>query len=374
MAVDLTDVPVVDGHCHPLVAEPISRERFLDLFSEGRAGTMTGHVPHTGYLGRALRGLSKHFGCEPTVEAVLTRRALVGARGVEAVFATGGIRGLLVDTGYPPSPMPLGEMRRALSPATIHEVFRIETCAQDLLARALSYEEFLDAFRAALIAAAEHAVALKSIVAYRSGLAIREWEPAETARAYHEAVARVEAGGSARLTDKPLLDTLFEVALGVCRDTGRPLQVHSGFGDPDIDLVSANPLLLRPILEDRRWADVRIVALHMAYPYAREVAFMAAVWPQVYVDLSLAIPFLGPAAVLPLIEMLSLAPADKLMYGSDVSALPELFALSAEWGRAALAEALGWLIERDGISETDGQSIGRRVLADNAVRVYGLAP
>src|SRR5262249_62195420 len=141
----------------------------------------------------------------------------------------------------------------------------------------------------------------------------------------------------------PLLDTLYRIAHGVCRETGRPLQVHAGFGDPDVDLVQANPVLLKTAL-DEGWADgVALVVLHMAYPYFREAAYLAAVWPGVHVDLSLALPFLGPGAVLPLIEMLSLAPWSKLLYGSDVRGLPELFAIVAAWARTRPGEALDWL-------------------------------
>ena len=133
-----------------------------------------------------------------------------------------------------------------------------------------------------------------------------------------------------------MLDTLVTITLEVCRDTGRPLQLHTGFGDPDVDLLQANPLLLRPVLEDPRLAGVPIVALHMAYPYFREVAYLAAVWPQLYVDLSLALPFLGAGAILPLVEMLSLAPFNQaaLRIG-PARDCPELFALSADWGRAS---------------------------------------
>jgi len=370
---DLSDLPVVDGHCHPLLTEPwaISRERFLDLFTEARPRTMTAHVPHTGYFRRALRDLASRLGCEATVEGVLERRRSLGFEGWRRMLGASRVAALLIDTGYPAEAMPLDEMRSVL-PCSIHEVFRIETCAQGLLARALPCEEFLGAFQDELRAAARRAVALKSIIAYRSGLAIRRWEPAEAGRAYREVVARVTAGGSARLAEKPLLDTLFGIALEVCRETGRPLQVHAGFGDPDVDLLQSNPLLLRPILEDARWAGVRIVVLHMAYPYAREAAFMAAVWPAIYVDLSLALPFLGPGAVAPLTELLSLAPSSKLMYGSDVGALPELFALSADWGRAALGESLRGLIERGGITESAARHIGGQVLSENAATLYGL--
>ena len=372
--VDLSDLVVVDGHCHPLLPDPwaISPEAFVTLFTEARPGTMTEHIPRTGYFRRALRDLARRLGTEPRVEAVLERRRQIGPEGARRALADARIGALLVDTGYPPETMSLGAMRGAL-PCAIHEVFRIETCAERLLIRTLSYPAFLDAFQDELRAAARRAVALKSIVAYRSGLAIRPWTRDEAATAYQDALDRVQAAGSARLADKPLLDTLVEVALLVCRDTGRPLQLHSGFGDPDIDLPEANPALLRPVLEDARWGNVRIVILHMAYPYYREAAFMAAVWPQLSVDLSLAPAFLGPGIIAPLVEMLSLAPSSKLLYGSDLGSLPELFGLCAEWTRASLGEALEFQIERNELTVAEGREIGRQILSENATKLYALS-
>lgn len=370
---DLSDLPVVDGHVHPLLADPwaVSPERFLDVFTEGRPGTMARHVAHTGYLSRVLRELGQQLGTPATVEAVLERRAVVGPGAIRRAFTEAHIAALLVDTGYPPAAMSLDDVRELL-PCAVYEVFRTETCAQDLLAEAQPYEDFLATFRTALRAAATQCVAFKSIIAYRTGLAVRPWSTAEAAAAYAGAVARFGAGGSPRLTDKPLLDTLFLLTLEVATETGRPVQVHAGWGDPDVDLPLANPVLLRLILEDPRWASANLVVLHQAYPFVREAAFMSAVWPQVHVDLSLALPFLGPGALGPLIELLSLAPATKLMYGSDVHSLPEPIALSAKWGRAVLTEALDWLIARDGRSRDEARDIARQILADNARALYRL--
>jgi uncharacterized protein len=371
--VDLADLPVVDGHCHPFPPDPpgLSPAGLVALLNEGRPGTMTAHVAQTGYYRRALRALGALLGCEPTPEAVMARRGALGDEPGRRALAERRVAALLVDTGYPPDAMPLETMRRRV-PCPIHEVFRVETGAQALLARRLSYGDFIEAFQAELMAAAEQCVGFKSIIAYRSGLAVRPWRESEVAAVYQEVVARVRAGGSPRLTEKPLLDTLFAVTLDVAAETDRPLQIHSGFGDPDIDLLRANPLHLRPILEDPRRAPARLVLLHMAYPYAREAAFMAAVWPQVYVDLSLVPAFLGPGSIAPLIELLSLAPASKLLYGSDVGGLPELFALVAEWTRAALGEALGWLVARDELTPAEARDVGRRILAANAAALYRL--
>jgi uncharacterized protein len=371
--VDLAGLSVVDGHGHPFLRDPwqVEAATFLDLFSEGRPGTMTAHIPHTGYFQRALAELARRLGTVATVEAVLGRRRALGPAWAREAVLGSGLVALLVDTGYPPDAMPLAEMRR-LVPCAIHEVVRVETCAERRLREARPWPEFHEAFRAELVRAAPHAIAFKSIIAYRSGLGVRRWTDGEAAEAYRQALARVQRGGSARLIDKPLLDTLFETTLDVCLETGRPLQVHAGFGDPDIDLLQANPLLLRPILEDPRRAGLALVLLHMAYPYVREAAFMTSVWPQVFLDLSLALPFLGPAAVAPLGEILGLAPATKLLYGSDVSAVPELFVLAADWGRTVLGEALDGLVSRRALSPENAAEAARLILAGNAERLYRL--
>ena len=373
-SLDLADLVAVDGHCHPLWSAPwdATPRAFLNQLSEGRADTMTAHVPHTGYFRRALRDFSRRLGTEASLDAILERRRQLGPEAACRSLSESRVAALLVDTGYPPEAMPLSVMRLAL-PCVIHEVFRVETCAQALLGKGLTYDDFLRAFRDELHAAARRVVAFKSVIAYRSGLAIRAWPREEVARVYQGAVERVQAGGSARLSEKPLLDTLVEATLGVCCDTGRPLQLHTGFGDPDVDLLESNPLWLRPVLEDSRWASVSFVVLHMAYPYFREAAFMAAVWPQVHVDLSLAMPFLGAGSVPPLIEMLSLAPSTKLLYGSDLGGMPELLALGADWGRAALGEALGWLVERDEVTQDSARGMARQILADNAAALYRLS-
>jgi hypothetical protein len=371
---DLSDLPIVDGHCHPLLTDPsaLPRDALLDLLTEGRPGTMRAHVPHTGYHRRVVAGLAQRFGVEPTLDAVLARRAEIGAEVAPAMVKDARIEALLVDTGYPTTAMSLPDMRRVL-PCAIHEVFRIERCAERLLARATPYDAFLRAFEDELTAAAERCVAFKTIVAYRAGLAVTPWPPGAVAAAYASAVARAR-GGSVRLTEKPMLDTLVLATLDVARRTGRPVQVHSGFGDPDIDLPHANPTLLRSVLESAAGEGVTIVLLHMSYPFHREAAFMTAVWPQVHLDLSLALPFLGPTAVGPLTEVLALAPASKLMYGSDVSAIPELFALSAAWGRAALGEALDALVARGDATSAEARTMAAMILAGNARALYRLPP
>ncbi len=371
---DVDDQPVIDGHCHPLLADPwaVEADRLLDLLTEGRPGTMRAHVPHTGYFRRVIGELARRHGVAPTVDAVLAARRAAGADGARAMLASARVEALLVDTGYPPTAMSLDAMR-AMLPCAIHEVFRIESCAERLVARGWAFEKFRRAFEDEVAAAGDRCVAFKTIVAYRSGLAVAPWPMDAVHAAYETAMTRASAG-SMRLVEKPLLDTLVLTTLGIARRLRRPVQVHTGFGDPDIDLPTANPSLLRPVLENPEHADVTVVLLHMAYPYVREAAFMTAAWPQVYLDLSLALPFLGAGAVAPLTEILSLAPASKLLYGSDLSALPELFALGAVWARRALGDALDGLVSSGDLDTRAAHDVAAMILAENARRLYRLPP
>src|SRR5262245_33746362 len=191
-AMDLSDLPVVDDHGHPLLAEPwaVPADVFRQIFTEGRPGTMDAHLAHGGYYRRALHGIAARVGTEPTLDAVLAGRRARGAEAARVDFPAARIDALLIDTGYPPTAMSLAEMRRLL-PCAIHEIVRIESVAQGLLGRALPYPEFAHVFRAELLAAAGRSVSFKSVIAYRSGLAVRPWDDPDVRASYDAAVERV---------------------------------------------------------------------------------------------------------------------------------------------------------------------------------------
>src|SRR5262249_13290266 len=154
--------PIVDGHGHPLLRDPwvVAPEFFRELFTEGRPGTMTGHIEHAGYFRRAIHGLAGWLGTAPTIDAVLEGRRALAPTLAPRALSDRRIEALLIDTGYPPTAMTLAEMRRLL-PCAIHEIVRVESCAQALLPRGLPFREFLTAFRAALRDAAATCVAFK---------------------------------------------------------------------------------------------------------------------------------------------------------------------------------------------------------------------
>jgi uncharacterized protein len=124
-------------------------------------------------------------------------------------------------------------------------------------------------------------------------------------------------------------------------------------------------LHLRPFLE--RGFDAPLVLLHASYPYTREAAYLASVYPNVYVDLSLVSPLLaGPALTRALEDLLGQAPVTRLLYGSDAWGIPDWLWLAARSTRQALADALGWL------PSAEATWAGRRILHDNAADLYRL--
>ena len=147
--------------------------------------------------------------------------------------------------------------------------------------------------------------------------------------------------------------------------------MHCGFGDPDEDLAEASPLGLRPLFQEEQLNGLRVTLLH-TYPYHREAAYLCAVYPDVYMDLSLAIPMAGADGARALQEALGLCPWTKLLYASDASRLPELYFVAATFYRQALAAAFGDLVSEGTLTPVEAVEAGRQVLAGNARRVYEL--
>ena len=109
------------------------------------------------------------------------------------------------------------------------------------------------------------------------------------------------------------------------------------------------------------------------YPFHREAAYLASVFPGVYMDLSLAIPLAAHDGARALVEALGLCPTSKLLYATDATRFPEVYLVAAALHREALAAALALLVDTGWLTQTDAFEAGRQVLSGNARRIYPLA-
>ena len=376
MPLDLAAVPVLDHHCHALLRPgALAPAVFQQFFTESLDPTVrTWDVPATVFFRRALRELAGFLGCAPSVDAVLRARAAAGDGLAGRMLRDANILVLLVDLGYQVGEMATLEELRARLPCRIHSILRLETLAQELILRHARFDAVVDAFVAAVegARAAGH-VGLKSIIAYRTGLAVGNPSRAEATRAFGPLRAKARREGRSRLAAKPVTDYLLRVALDVAARQALPVQFDTGFGDSDVDLLQSNPLLLRPLLEDRHFAAVPFVLLHAAYPYVRELSYLASLYPNVHLDLGLAIPHVASDLPAVVRQALSLAPTSRVLFSSDASALPELYWLAARWGRRALGTVLEELVEDGALGADEALAVAGDILGRNAARLYGVA-
>lgn len=376
--IDLTQVPVVDNHCHGIRPD----QTFEDLSSWRRAftestdpGMPLDHVATTSFYRRMVRTLATFFDCDPDEEAVFTARAERDVRELTStLLRSANVDTLLLDTGFPPPEevLPVRELGE-LGDCHAESMLRLEILMESLLME----HDSLTASEEALAVALDDVrgqgyVALKSIAAYRTGLDIREWTREEAEESFYE-YKRDAGAGSARLVHKPLLDALLHVAFAEAARQEVPVQFHVGYGDADTDLLLGNPLYLRGVLQRPDYRDMPIVLLHECYPYTRQGGYLAAVYENVYLDLSYGIPLLGYGEMVSFTrQALGVAPTSKLMYSSDGIGVPELHWMSAIDGRRVLGEALGELVEYGELDLAEAEAAGKDVLRDNATRLYRL--
>jgi uncharacterized protein len=377
-ALDFTQLPVVDNHCHGILRDQAFEDMtgWRQAFTESEdPGMARDHVASTAFYRRLIRTLADFLGCEPEEEAVFTARTRRDGRELAgALLRAANVDTLLLDTGFP-SPeevLPVPELGD-LGGCRAEPILRLEILMEDLLTEHDSLADAEQALAAELAdVRGQGYVALKSIAAYRTGLDIREWTREEAEVSFHE--YRLAAGaGHARLDHKPLLDTLLHTAFAQAARQETPVQFHVGYGDADTDLLLGNPLYLRPVLQRPDYHGMPVVLLHECYPYTRQGGYLAAVYENVYLDLSYGIPLLGYGEMLSFTRAaLGVAPISKLMYSSDGIGVPELHWIGAIDGRRVLGEALGELVAHGELNLSEAEAAGERVLRGNVTRLYRL--
>jgi predicted TIM-barrel fold metal-dependent hydrolase len=285
------------------------------------------------------------------------------------LLAASGVAHLLIDTGHRADEITDVPETAGIAGQRADEVVRLEPVAETLAAEGVAAAEFADAFATRLASTAAAAVGFKTVVAYRAGL---DFDPAPPSRDEVTAAAgRWLAGGPGgerwRLADPVLLRHLIWTGL----ELGLPLQFHVGYGDPDLDLHRCNPLLMTDFLRASRSAGAPVMLLH-CYPYHREAAYLAQVFPHVYFDVGEAVNYTGASSRTVLAESLELAPFGKILFSSDAWGPAELHHLGAVLWRRGTATVLGDLVTAGEWSLADAVRVATMIGVDNARRVYRL--
>ena len=371
---DVAALPLTDHHVHPALASGLAPHEFEGLLTESDRPVPPWMTQFDSQLGMAVRRwCAPVLGLDPFAAPgdYLARRADLGpAEVTRRLLRASGIGHYLIDTGYLADGMlDLAGMAEASGAAT-DEIIRLESVAEAvLLAGDGTAAGFAGRLAEALAERVPGAVGLKSIIGYRHGLDFDPEPPAaaEVALAAAHWLRQAELSGQVRVTDPVLLRHLLWSGLS----HGLPLQLHTGFGDPDADLRRNDPLLLRGFLERAEPHGVPVMLLH-CYPYHRGAGHLASAYPHVFLDVGLAINHTGARAAAVVAESLELAPFGKVLFSSDAWGPAELHYLGAVLWRRATTAVLGrWVAEGDW-SRADAVRVAGMIAGGNARRVYRL--
>ncbi|MFC5679636.1 amidohydrolase family protein [Aeromicrobium endophyticum] len=369
----LTGLELVDHHVHGTYADDITRNVFEQSINEGSPDPVPAFMSmFDSQLGFAIRrwvapllGLAPHA----SADQYWTRRASMSSQELDSLLLPAArVTGWIVDESIGLDALRSPGDLASASGADSNRLVRLERLAESVAAECADPAEFVDRVRAAVAAESADAAGFKSIAAYRCGLDIDWSRPSDDAvTAAVSAWLRTTPADRLRTVDPVIIAFLVHSAV----DRGRPLQLHIGLGDRDLDLDRTNPLHLLPLLRSTAESGSAVMLLH-CWPFHREAGYLAQAFDHVHFDIGLAINFVGAQSAQVVRESFEVAPFAKQLYSSDAYGLPELHLLGSVLWRRSMGLALGEWVRRGDWSADDAVRVAQMIGAENARRVYTL--
>jgi uncharacterized protein len=377
---DLTDIPVIDAHCHPFTNDlyQLTEGQLRDILQfrlEGGSApeavdTMTAHL--------FVRDIADYLGCAPTLRDVVRARneqSTDYSAYTTRMFDSVGLRALLPDTGYPYwTKVTLDDCAKTVKKQAMYEVYRVESTFSTrngiyMEDRALDFDTYLERFIAAATDAVQEngCVGLKTVIAYRTGLSIRPVTFEEAKAAYAEDTDTNLAA------QKTVRDYLFKQTALLAAKLGVPMVIHTGFTAMTKPWAYGDPTQLSPALMDPELRETTFHLLHGGFPWTSGAGYMAANHPNVYVDLS----ELNPAASIHVErhfeELLAFAPLSKLTFGSDGIGIPELFWYATILAKRAVGNILERFVQQRLLRPEKAEDYAAQIFHATAKRIYHLS-
>lgn len=372
--------PLVDQHGHGVRRAGLDRAEFEQAM--GACPAPPGTTSFDSPTGAAIRrwcapvlGLNPHA----APAAYLERRSELGAQeSNRLLLRAAGVSAYFVDAGESRTGrLNAAEMSR-LAGAGGHEIIRLERLAAAVAGREPSASAYAGELAEELELRTRRAVALKSVIAGREGLAVDPMPP-EPGEVTAAASRWIREGGHDRLADPVLLRHGLWAGLEIARERKIPLQFQVGSGDvdtgrPDGDsgLHRSDPLGLAPFLREAQPYGVPVVLVN-TFPFVRQAACLAATFPHVYLDIGAGLAASAAASSTMIAEALANVPFHKLMFGSGCRGLAEQALLASVYHRRGLARVLTERVSDGEWTLSDAAHVARLIGSDNARRVYRLA-
>lgn len=362
---------MIDHHCHPfaLSGGPLDPGIVnLDVHDEPEAAESRHHLGRT-RLGQELLTvrLAERLGCAPEdLSQARSKMSQDWPTYTRSLFADAGFEGLIMDPSYPAGAAEQLSTYADLAGCPVYAIWRLEPTVDRLIGEGASATDIVRAVEDTMSERVGQGwVGFKTVIAYRTGLGI---DPDAT---LEQANDSLKSNEPVRRRGKACRDFVMRRALGVAAELGKPFQIHSGFGDSEIQLSDANPLLLEGILGTPEGSAATVALLHGSYPWHDELAFLAATRPNVWADVSLFNIFSPATTAERLLRILDLAPARKVVMATDGYHEPEIFWFAATILKEAWAEVQELILDM-GVRTSWVDEVERLIFEDNTRNLYGI--
>lgn len=330
---EIQKLPLIDHHCHFIIGATNDWKNVM-LKATSEAGK---DYPKKDTVERmawwAFKKETELFTNNPTIAHENFEEY---GKLVNKIFSYYNYRALLIDTGFSPQgALPFTSFKE-IGKISMKPIFRLEYEAEKVFKETKSFSDWWELLKYRISHARENGfVGFKSIAAYRGGLRINKPSLNEIESLFD----KWRKNGSKRLSDKKIISFIIWNAAPLMIKQEMPLQFHCGYGDSDINLITANPVLLQTLIKEYCYQGLKVVLLH-CYPFHRTAAYMASIYPNVFFDISLINP-LAPTGVNRIMsEALELAPFSRFLFASDAHTFPEFYGLAAHLFKNALSEEL----------------------------------
>ncbi|PYH49674.1 extracellular developmental signal biosynthesis protein FluG [Aspergillus saccharolyticus JOP 1030-1] len=398
--------PLIDNHAHNLLNKSnacnYEKYAFEQITSEAQ-GIALENAPHTLPLQRAAHQLATLYDSPSNDwDRVKEARDQWVKRDYDELIrrCLEGTHSLLLDDLLTDEDIEPFDWHDRFTTAPTKRIVRIEVVAAQVLAAILpeGYSEALDdvtnlrqtfdRFREGFHQEIEKAVAdavvvgFKSVICYRTGLHVQCADDKDDDSRLLQSFARTiqqRTGPTYRVEDKPLNDWVVRQTLDLLQAArtstplgpNKPLQLHTGLGDNDINLILSNPAYLQDLIA--RYPKVDFVLLHSSYPYTREAGYLACVYPNVYLDLGEVFPMVSRDAQESIIrESLEVVPTNRLLWSTDGHFYPETFWLANKQFRDALEKVLVDYVRQGDFAIEQAKTAASDILFHNSNRLYSL--
>lgn len=391
---NLRNEPFFDNHTHLL--EPglttLGKKEFVMRFLHGYQDTppwdkaadsaysfgyaspwQIENMSNLGVVKVVVNYLSRRFGCEPTVDAVLeARNAYMGGSKdklkeyTKSLYEEEKIIGTVLD-----SHDPWTDTKHNVFPCPVYRLYNFEDDYEELLPNATSFESIIaEMDKRIRKAAADGFAALKGHVAENYTMEVRYISD-------QDAQAKLSAAqkGTDKTAEEDVFFAMYKHIMLLAAELDLPLHIHAGttgFNRPSARYVPyLDPFLFVPFYTaDLAFLKTKVVFLHQGYPYTRHAGMMAYAFPNIFVDTSWVLPWNTYAFRTNIEDLLGVCPHKKIFFGTGQHGLPEIAWISSKVAKACLQDVLEANVRMGITSEEQATVTARQLLFQNSKDLY----